>query len=58
MFVISEDEDLDGRTMPLREAVSAVLWGDYGTLISCVPGRLASYCDEARLNVAILVRRG
>lgn len=55
-FVISENETLDGRKMPLDEAVRAVLWGDYGTLLSCVPGRLAFYCDEAPLDVTILQR--
>jgi hypothetical protein len=55
-FVVSEDEALDGREMPLDDAVRAVLWGDYGTLLSCVPGRLAFYCDEARLDMAILAR--
>lgn len=53
---VSEDEALDGRAMPLGDAVGAVLSGDYGTLLSCIPGRLAFYCDEARLGVTILMR--
>ena len=39
-----------------RIAVCAVLWGDDGTLLSCIPGRLAFYCDEARQDMAILAR--
>ena len=55
-FVVSEDDELDGRFMPLRDAVTAALWDDYGTLISCVPGRLAFYIDEVRRDAALLVR--
>ena len=53
-FVLSEDETLDGLSMPLDEAVQRALWSDSGALISCIPAKLALYADEARLDVTIL----
>src|SRR4051812_14221280 len=39
--VISASSDLDGRDLPLAEALEATECGGWGTLISCVPGELA-----------------
>jgi hypothetical protein len=44
--VISEDTRLDGRDMPLREALEAAVGAGMGTLIGCVPGRLAYFEGE------------
>ena len=40
-YVVSNDDDLDGATKPLAEAVQRVFTLAEGTLICCVPGRLA-----------------
>ena len=45
-WVISDADTLDGREMPLAEAVGQAHLGGWGTLVGCLPGRLAYYCDE------------
>jgi hypothetical protein len=55
-LIVSEDDELDGRFMRLDDAVAAALWDNVGTLISCIPGRLAFYIDELRREAAVLVR--
>jgi hypothetical protein len=47
--------DLDGRELPLREAVESLLWIGSGFL-SCLPGRLALYASEDGSNVYVLMR--
>lgn len=37
---ISEDPSLDGRDLPLREALEEVVGSGMGTILSCIPGRL------------------
>ena len=44
--LLSEDEALDGRRMPLIEALGAIVGRGMGTFVSCVPGRLAFYEEE------------
>ena len=44
--VISEDPALDGRDMPLIEAVEAADSFDFGSILCCVPGQLAFYFGE------------
>jgi hypothetical protein len=49
---------LDGREMPLEEAVKEAEACGWGTIIGCLPGQLACYhdeCDERRL---LLERNG
>jgi hypothetical protein len=41
-FVLSDD-DLDGKHLPLRDAVEGLMWAGAG-FVSCLPGRLASRC--------------
>ena len=56
-YVLSCAKDLDGKTLPVDEAVSAASLGGWGTIISCIPGRLAYYygeCGERRM----LLERG
>ncbi len=55
--VVSEDEELDGTALPLEEALGAVLHSFYGSLISCVPGRLAVYSGEAPNQTTTLLER-
>jgi hypothetical protein len=53
-YLISADAKLDGATRSLRDAI----WeASEGTLVCCVPGRLAYYEGEAPKNSFILHRR-
>ena len=45
-WVTSEDSDLDGKEMPLLEALKKVVGYQMGTFLSCVPGKLAYFEDE------------
>jgi hypothetical protein len=44
--VISADPTLDGKAMPLRAALDDVIGCGNGTIISCIPGRLAYFEGE------------
>ncbi|MGO9212217.1 MAG: hypothetical protein ACLPXM_20855 [Terriglobales bacterium] len=46
--VISENSDLDGKEMGLLPALEEVVGNGMGTVISCVPGRLAYFEGELR----------
>lgn len=41
VFAISEDPALDQREFPLLDALNEIVGGGMGTVLSCVPGRLA-----------------
>lgn len=41
VFVISEDPALDGKELPLVEALQEIVGRGMGAVVSCVPGRLA-----------------
>jgi hypothetical protein len=45
-WVTSENSDIDGKEMPLRQALKEVIGYPMGTFISCVPGQLAYFEDE------------
>lgn len=45
-WVTSEDSNLDGKEMPLREALKKVIGYQMGTVLSCIPGKLAYFEDE------------
>ncbi len=45
-WVTSEDSDLDGKEMPLFEALKQALGRQMGTFLSCIPGKLAYFEDE------------
>ncbi len=47
--------DLDGRELPLREAVDNLLWIG-SVFVSCIPGRLGLYASEDGSNVFVLMR--
>ena len=57
VYVISYTNDIDGKLFPLGEALSQTIIGGWGTIISCVPGQLAYYHDEAGTRRAILKRK-
>lgn len=42
-YLVSSSRALDRRELPLREALEAVVGQGPGTLISCIPGRLAYF---------------
>jgi hypothetical protein len=54
--VLSGTPELDGREMPLVEAVWEAEAAGWGTLVGCVPGRLAYYYDETGLRRMLLER--
>ena len=45
--VISDDPTLDGRDMPLADAVEAAGAYDFASVLCCVPGELAFFFDES-----------
>jgi hypothetical protein len=53
---ISGDSALDGRDWPLREALETVVGSGVGTVLSCIPGRLAYYEAEDASERYILSR--
>ena len=44
-YLLSEDPDLDGRELPLAEALDVIIGGGtvHATFVSCVPARLAYF---------------
>lgn len=55
-YVVSANANLDGRSMLLGDALDAVVGRVPGTVVSCVPGRLAFYEGEASGGRYILTR--
>ncbi len=53
---ISCADEIDGRTMPLDEAIEAAERIAWGTIISCIPGKLAYYLDECGARRFLLQR--
>lgn len=56
-YVVSAAEALDGRELPLVQAVAEASRGGWGTIISCLPGQLAYYYDECGKRRFLLERR-
>jgi len=54
--VISDNSAIDGKYMSLQKAISAAETGMSGTIISCLPGRLAYYYGEAGEQRLLLER--
>jgi hypothetical protein len=57
-YVVSSDDDLDGRIVPLGEALTEIVDAGsmFGTFISCTPGRLAYFHGEDLKERFILQR--
>lgn len=54
VWIISEDRSLDGRSLPIQEAMDAV-WGQFsGSVLSCIPGRLAFFHGEEMKSERLL----
>jgi hypothetical protein len=45
-WVISEDTKLDGQEVDLESALGEIVGGGQGTILSCIPGRLAYFNGE------------
>ncbi len=45
-WVTSEDSRIDGKEMPLGEALHMIVGYGMGTFLSCIPGKLAYFEDE------------
>jgi hypothetical protein len=54
---LSEDPRLDGKQMPLQVALEQVVGKGFGTLLSCIPGRLGFFEGE-EAGERYLVERG
>ena len=57
VYMISADSELDGNTLLLAEATDAISIGGWGTIVSCIPGKLAYYYDECGERRAILRKK-
>ncbi len=55
-YVLSDTKEIDGRELPLDEALSATELAGWGTIISCISGRLAFYYDERGARRMLLER--
>lgn len=55
-FVMSSDSAIDGRELPLAEALEATLDSEYGTFLICKPGQLAYFHGE-EVDERYLLRR-
>ncbi|MFI5378259.1 MAG: hypothetical protein ACHRHE_03040 [Tepidisphaerales bacterium] len=44
--VISDARELDGRDLPLADAVAAAETHDFATVLCCLPGKVACFFDE------------
>jgi len=52
--LISSNRELDGRDLPLKDALERVVGLGFGTLISSIPGRLAYFEGESPRDRFIL----
>lgn len=55
--IISENKLLDGKQLPLSEALKEIVGCGMGSLLSCVPGVLAYFEGEGISDRYILLRR-
>lgn len=56
VYIFSSAGAIDGTIMPLEDALEATVREGWGTILSCVPGRLAFYYDEDGERRALLQR--
>ena len=53
-YVIADASDMDGQTLPLREALWRASVHGFGVVVSCLPGRLCFYKPESPTTGFIL----
>ncbi len=57
-YVISEAKELDGKIMPIDSALSYLMTTPtYGTILSCIPGKLAYYEHVERSSLTWVLKR-
>jgi hypothetical protein len=56
--IISADVRLDQQRLPLGDALNLVVGSDSGSIVSCIPGKLAYYEGEDRGTRHILTNQG
>jgi hypothetical protein len=56
VWAISEDRVIDGRELDLVEAVKETWGAQMGTVLSCIPGKLAFFKDEEIRSERLLMR--
>lgn len=54
--IISNSSRLDGKSMPLEEAVEEVKRDGWGSVLICIPGKLGYYYGESGERRALLTR--
>jgi hypothetical protein len=54
VWVISEDRSLDGRSLPLPEAMESIWGSSMGSVLSCIPGKLAFFRGEEMRSERLL----
>lgn len=57
IYILSDFKSINGKFLRLGDAVHQTVGGGWGTIISCIPGRLAYYYDECGDRRAILIRK-
>lgn len=55
-YVLAAGSDLDGRVMPLGEALDAIIGMGNGAFVSCIPGRLGFFEYESMQSSYLLQR--
>lgn len=54
VWIISEDSSIDGRALPLQDAMDSI-WGRFmGSVLSCIPGKLAFFRGEEMKSEQLL----
>jgi hypothetical protein len=56
VWVISEISAIDGREMNLEDAMEEIWGAQMGTILSCIPGKLAFFKDEEMHSERLLQR--
>ncbi len=54
VWVISENRTIDGQQLPIEHAMTSIAGGNKGTVLSCVPGKLAFLRGEAMKSEYLL----
>ena len=55
-YILAANSDLDGREMPLGEALGAIIGMGDGAFVSCIPGKLGLYEYEDMKSSYLLAR--
>ena len=53
---MSDNSSIDGKEMPLKEALLEIVGADAGALVSCIPGKLAYFEMEGFSERYLLIK--